>query len=190
MVSKVNWAHSHKELVWVSHSCSHSYSQPHQAITSVALWCSRDPCCGSLTHYAAENHALLCWACFLLLQWVESAPWGSQSHSQPLGVWLQRQTGSVNETTLTAFLAHETGCSISSSRSDASFCGAEESSAATCKQENTPDLSLPSAKSEKLVKAKTTASVNHWLLTKLHQASLFSWLGFFFDIVWIFFHKV
>lgn len=49
-----------------------------------------------------------------------------------------------------------------------------KSSAATCKQENIPDLSLPSAKSEKLGKAKTTASVNYQLLKNLYQASLFS----------------
>lgn len=192
MLSKANWAYSQKELGRVSHSCSHS--QPHQAIASVVLTVMLT---GPLLWQFNSLHDTKSPTSLLGLFSATTVNWiSSQGVSVPKpGKWLHMQTGSVNGTTFTAFLAHETGCSIASLCSEGSFLGREEltpakSSAATCKQETTLDLSLPSAKSEKLGKAKATASVNHWLLKNLHQASSFSQLGFFFDTVWSFFYGV
>lgn len=100
MLSKTNWAHSQKELGRVSHSCSHSYSQPHQAITSVVLWCSWDPCCGK-QHSRKASTSLQGLFSATTVSWVSSY---TVSVPQPaLGMWLHMQTESVNETTLQHF---------------------------------------------------------------------------------------
>lgn len=67
---------------------------------------------------------------------------------------------------LVEFLSHETGCSVASPCSESQFLRREEltpaeTSAATCKQENTLHPPLATAKSEKLNKAKATANVSH-----------------------------
>lgn len=176
MLSKANWAHSHKELVRVSHSCSHSYSQPHQAITSVVLTVMLTSLLGLFSATTVS------WVSFLRVSVPQPAPRCVVAHADRKCEWDHFDSifGSWNRLLNFQFMFRR-------------FTLWEKGALSHLLQlasRKIPQTYPYTQQNLKNLWAKTTASVNHWLLKVLHQASLFSWLGFSFDTVWIFFYEV
>lgn len=149
MLSKANWVHSQKELGRVSHSCSHSYSQPHQATPSVVLT-------GMLTgpllwqfnslHSRKSSTSLQGLFSATTLSWI-SSPRVSVPQTALCGctcrqeVWRRPLWQHFWLMKLVVWLpVHVQKVHFWGERSS-------KSTAATCNQETTPDLPLLSAKS-------------------------------------------